>query len=451
MQPTFNHNQRWRFPAADFLTDEATNWLDGGDFLDYVGVGQGTLYIVFRATQIESDQYIWSTFGDKAHLKILSTGLLQAMNDDGSPSNISFNVPGALKAGVFNIGIWRHFGAQVSVGLNGTRLFSASSGATSGGAGFVRLALGPGGERYGGLICEFLGFADGHKELEMGKVLSFLSSRWQDRGDPHEQAREASSRRMVFLERPRKLVDGAVSLYGADFRPLQKLAVTAPLLAPPGVGGDGTQPWERRVLSLLERDIRYRDREVDLRLGDTREQAHTYRDSGVTTRIADASYHGRMISGRCMARNSGRQCDAWIESDQGTVYKIGPGVERAEGRGVLSESAVTNIVLRSSGVDGTTGLTKTLNGGTIDPDTDTIVENLKADRGSLTALNPATGRLFHAARGEGAFENGRQIHASGVQKKSEALLCCNGLGFMHRYPFAPDLVRWLTALRGDTK
>jgi fructose-1,6-bisphosphatase/inositol monophosphatase family enzyme len=31
-----------------------------------------------------------------------------------------------------------------------------------------------------------------------------------------------------------------------------------------------------------------------------------------------------------------------------------------------------------------------------------------------------------------------------VQKKSDALLCCNGLSYMNRYPFAGDLIEWLS-------
>jgi len=27
---------------------------------------------------------------------------------------------------------------------------------------------------------------------------------------------------------------------------------------------------------------------------------------------------------------------------------------------------------------------------------------------------------------------------------SEALLCCNGLGYMHRYPFGKELVEWMS-------
>lgn len=57
---------------------------------------------------------------------------------------------------------------------------------------------------------------------------------------------------------------------------------------------------------------------------------------------------------------------------------------------------------------------------------------------------PATGEMYTAGRGDGAFRDGQPIHASKVTKKSEALLCCNGLGFMHRYPFAPDLVKWIS-------
>src|SRR5665213_482074 len=59
------------------------------------------------------------------------------------------------------------------------------------------------------------------------------------------------------------------------------------------------------------------------------------------------------------------------------------------------------------------------------------------------AYYPATGKMFSAALGEGAFQDGRRIKASNVKTKSEALLCCNGLGFMHRYAFAGDLVEWI--------
>lgn len=59
------------------------------------------------------------------------------------------------------------------------------------------------------------------------------------------------------------------------------------------------------------------------------------------------------------------------------------------------------------------------------------------------AYYPATGKMFSAALGEGAFQDGKHIKASGVQVKSDALLCCNGLGFMHRYPFAGELLEWI--------
>jgi histidinol-phosphatase len=57
---------------------------------------------------------------------------------------------------------------------------------------------------------------------------------------------------------------------------------------------------------------------------------------------------------------------------------------------------------------------------------------------------PATEEMFSAARGEGAFWDGRRIESSNVRKKSDALLCCNGLSYMNRYPFAGDLIEWLS-------
>jgi histidinol phosphatase-like enzyme (inositol monophosphatase family) len=60
------------------------------------------------------------------------------------------------------------------------------------------------------------------------------------------------------------------------------------------------------------------------------------------------------------------------------------------------------------------------------------------------AYFPALNEMYSAAKGEGAFWDGTPIHASNIATKSDALLCCNGLGFMHRYPFAKDLVNWMS-------
>ncbi|HVW83612.1 MAG TPA: inositol monophosphatase, partial [Bryobacteraceae bacterium] len=69
------------------------------------------------------------------------------------------------------------------------------------------------------------------------------------------------------------------------------------------------------------------------------------------------------------------------------------------------------------------------------------------ENGSVVAGHayfPATHEMFSAAKGEGAYWDGRRVHASTIEKKNEALLCVNGLGFMHRYPFAKDLVNWIS-------
>lgn len=60
------------------------------------------------------------------------------------------------------------------------------------------------------------------------------------------------------------------------------------------------------------------------------------------------------------------------------------------------------------------------------------------------AYFPSTGEMFQAARGEGAFWDGKRVQASQIAKKSDALLCCNGLGFLHRYSFAPKLLEWIS-------
>jgi histidinol-phosphatase len=59
------------------------------------------------------------------------------------------------------------------------------------------------------------------------------------------------------------------------------------------------------------------------------------------------------------------------------------------------------------------------------------------------AYFPCTGEMFSAAKGKGAFQDGRRIHASAAERKGDAMLCCNGLGYMHRYPFSGELMEWL--------
>jgi histidinol phosphatase-like enzyme (inositol monophosphatase family) len=59
------------------------------------------------------------------------------------------------------------------------------------------------------------------------------------------------------------------------------------------------------------------------------------------------------------------------------------------------------------------------------------------------AYFPATGEMFSAAKGQGAWWDGERVSGSKVTKIGDALICCNGLGFMHRYAFAPRLIDWL--------
>jgi fructose-1,6-bisphosphatase/inositol monophosphatase family enzyme len=56
----------------------------------------------------------------------------------------------------------------------------------------------------------------------------------------------------------------------------------------------------------------------------------------------------------------------------------------------------------------------------------------------------ATGDMYSAARGKGAFWNGERIRCSDVSEKGNALLCCNGFSYMNEYPFGPELIDWLS-------
>jgi histidinol phosphatase-like enzyme (inositol monophosphatase family) len=61
------------------------------------------------------------------------------------------------------------------------------------------------------------------------------------------------------------------------------------------------------------------------------------------------------------------------------------------------------------------------------------------------AYFPATAEMYYASKGGGAWCNGERLHVSHAQRPSEALLCVNGLSYMHRYPFAKDMLNFFSA------
>jgi histidinol phosphatase-like enzyme (inositol monophosphatase family) len=59
------------------------------------------------------------------------------------------------------------------------------------------------------------------------------------------------------------------------------------------------------------------------------------------------------------------------------------------------------------------------------------------------AALPATGDLFFASRGGGAFRNDLPIRASSIASPAQAVLCINGLNGVAREPYAPRLLDWM--------
>jgi len=56
---------------------------------------------------------------------------------------------------------------------------------------------------------------------------------------------------------------------------------------------------------------------------------------------------------------------------------------------------------------------------------------------------PALGETYWAARGAGAFQDGRRLHVSSVGGLSEAVLCVNGLNNLHTMAFGERLPEWM--------
>jgi len=56
---------------------------------------------------------------------------------------------------------------------------------------------------------------------------------------------------------------------------------------------------------------------------------------------------------------------------------------------------------------------------------------------------PASGEVFTAAKGTGAFCDGEPIRASAISDVSEAVLCLNGFNAVRRYGFSSSLIEWM--------
>ena len=60
------------------------------------------------------------------------------------------------------------------------------------------------------------------------------------------------------------------------------------------------------------------------------------------------------------------------------------------------------------------------------------------------AYFPATAEMYYASKGNGAWCNGERLKVGKAQRPAEAMLCVNGLSFLHRYPFAKDLLAFFS-------
>ena len=69
------------------------------------------------------------------------------------------------------------------------------------------------------------------------------------------------------------------------------------------------------------------------------------------------------------------------------------------------------------------------------------------ERGEVVAgfaYFPARDEMFSASKGGGAYWNGQRIRISEIATRSQALICVNGLTFMRRYEFAPNLLEFVS-------
>jgi len=59
------------------------------------------------------------------------------------------------------------------------------------------------------------------------------------------------------------------------------------------------------------------------------------------------------------------------------------------------------------------------------------------------AYFPALNRLYHAARGEGAYRDDHPVRVSQIRSPSDALVCVNSMNVVGGQPWAPRVLEWV--------
>jgi len=300
-----------------------------------------------------------------------------AHNDDGTSDAKIVTPANGLPDAEVAIFMWMH-GAALFGSVDDLLYGSAASGATSSMANAFRLGLNNAGTAgFVGQMFEILIWAGTFTEEKLSQAINYLSGNWSRRGNPMGQARSRASRRLWEFRQPPNLVmlrQAPLDLIGVDL--LADVTATHPLGLRPGGIGWGEESWERGELRVMEKALSFDEMALSLSCRDLRH----YRAVLALECVPVAGGNVERGDGMLILSNDLRVASisttkSWLLGGANQVIESRSSAERllaasdgggqgegAYNDGMLLESEVTNMLLRSSAVNGTTGLTLTGSG-----------------------------------------------------------------------------------------
>jgi len=254
---------------------------------------------------------------------------------------------------------------------------SVASGVTTSLANPFRLGLNNAGTAgFTGRIFEVLVFDDTFIDEKLSQIINYLSANWTRRGNPLGQARSRASRRLWEFRRPPVLPTlRQVPLDVLDLELLADVTAIHPLGLRSGGSGWGEETYERGQLRILRKEFALDEMALSITCRDLRRHraiialgflpvagGNVERGDGLLVEAGDLRVASISTTKSWLTGGANQVVESRSAAERLLAAAGATGVEGLYNEGMLLESEVTNELLRSSAVNGVTGLTLTGSG-----------------------------------------------------------------------------------------
>ena len=440
IKPKFRTSQIGGQPAIEFLAADQ-RYFQLTTFGWRANLGSHTIFVVFNSSALGTGGMVASEGGSEAegltHQDVSGTAKLRTRYKDTAAKYADIACP---------INEW-HFAcsaqtlnSQIAVSLDGgvevTTGVSTQDGTYP--TAYALLGL-DGGAYWSGLLAEVIFYAGNLTPVYKQAIHDYLRARYfQVTPTQNEQVRDVLSRRLWARRRPRGLIVVDAPLWALDFDIGTRLALQSQTGPAPDAEGWGGRVWSQRPGTVQRiTDIDPARNRCKVHLLDRRPLDISYWDTmrtDIPALTLDATRQNgvaRITMGN--TRTFARASRAFVTNpaDPSSVIEIQPGEHAYSSEGEYIEGARTNEIVRSSFIDGTTGLTLAgtgTNGSAIATDPDDPLFNPEVGALSLkfTAGSPHAAALACAFPATASIPSGTNVRVS-IDHKTDS-----GEGFYGR-------------------